>query len=250
MTQPSPQTESGLAVLGRRLFPLRGYFPIPVFLAILCLTRPASLSADVRFWVDSAGWTLLVFGLFMRLWGVAAWYTGDLRLLLRGQRMLRTEGPYVYTRNPRYIGNLGLGLGVTCLSHVPQAPAWYLLVWAVCHIPIVAYEETHLAAQFGETYRAFCHETPRWFSPLRQAPALSGQLLGLNWMCGLDAELDTIASWLTVALLFTSWTKWHLGEQGNVAPWLLISVAIVWLLHTSIRKMLQKTRHDRKAWDD
>jgi len=75
---------------------------------------------------------------------------------------LVTDGPYRRTRNPLYLAGLGVCLGVACFINglapfLLLAPLWALLQWG-----IVRREERYLSAKFGEVYRAYRNQVPRW----------------------------------------------------------------------------------------
>jgi protein-S-isoprenylcysteine O-methyltransferase Ste14 len=75
---------------------------------------------------------------------------------------LAADGPYAHTRNPMYIG---LALFVAGLG-VALASVWVLAMLVpaafVLHYGVVKREERYLEQKFGEDYRAFKAEVPRY----------------------------------------------------------------------------------------
>jgi protein-S-isoprenylcysteine O-methyltransferase Ste14 len=76
---------------------------------------------------------------------------------------LVTDGPYRLRRNPIYIADVLMLLGVAELTH----NVWYVIL-AALFIPLVTWlailpEERHLEARFGDAYRAYKASTRRWF---------------------------------------------------------------------------------------
>ena len=75
---------------------------------------------------------------------------------------LVTGGVYRVTRNPMYLGLLGMTLGIgfwfANLWAIPGAAA----LWLALDRGVVAREERYLEAKFGEPYRAFLQSTRRW----------------------------------------------------------------------------------------
>lgn len=75
---------------------------------------------------------------------------------------LVTGGLYRYSRNPQYVGDMLILAGWTVLS----ASAW--VIWPAV-LGIVAFaltplaEESWLAEHYGEPYRAYCRQAPRFF---------------------------------------------------------------------------------------
>lgn len=78
---------------------------------------------------------------------------------------LATTGVYAYLRNPMYVG-LGLivgGIGIVLASD------WTLVMLVVAgsvmHFGVVKREEAYLAAKFGEPYRRYMENVPRYGWP-------------------------------------------------------------------------------------
>jgi len=66
-----------------------------------------------------------------------------------------TGGPFGFTRNPLYIGLMGLLLGIGLLFD-----SWWAVVALIASFPILHYgvvlrEEAYLERKFGEPYRAY-----------------------------------------------------------------------------------------------
>ncbi len=77
-------------------------------------------------------------------------------------QFLVTRGPYAFSRNPMYVAVLALWLGwvlfygsVAVLIGVP-------VLWALVTFILVPHEERALEARFGEAYRQYKSEVPRW----------------------------------------------------------------------------------------
>lgn len=75
---------------------------------------------------------------------------------------LVTTGPFVWTRNPMYLGFVALlaGFGVALGALFPLAlPAAFALIADRWYIP---FEERALKAKFGDSYAAYAARTRRW----------------------------------------------------------------------------------------
>lgn len=74
---------------------------------------------------------------------------------------LVTGGIYQYTRNPQYVGYVGLlaGVGVARRSTVVLALAGSVGLVFGWWVPV---EERHLEREFGEEYRRYRDQVPRW----------------------------------------------------------------------------------------
>lgn len=109
------------------------------------------------------GILIIGLGIFLMVTGV--------RTILRHKTDIRpggtpstlvTSGPYQYTRNPIYLGNVTILLGVAVLlgSLTPFiAIPLYLLIVATIIIP---FEERRLAAIFGTDYEHYRQRVRRW----------------------------------------------------------------------------------------
>jgi protein-S-isoprenylcysteine O-methyltransferase Ste14 len=81
---------------------------------------------------------------------------------LKSAKALTTSGPYAFVRNPIYVGNTLLVLGVVVLFElvwlVPLAGLWCAGVYAL----VVRHEERRLLARYGAAYHAYQAAVPRW----------------------------------------------------------------------------------------
>jgi protein-S-isoprenylcysteine O-methyltransferase Ste14 len=81
---------------------------------------------------------------------------------LRASHALVTGGPYRFTRNPDYIGQTAIFAGVA----IARNRLWPLLllplVLAIVHRDVVEREERDLDRRFGEAYREYAGQVPRW----------------------------------------------------------------------------------------
>jgi protein-S-isoprenylcysteine O-methyltransferase Ste14 len=81
---------------------------------------------------------------------------------LRPSRALVTDGPYRYSRNPDYVGQLLVYTGVSIFRN----RWWPLLLLPAClglitH-GVIEREERYLARRFGAAYRGYAARVPRW----------------------------------------------------------------------------------------
>jgi protein-S-isoprenylcysteine O-methyltransferase Ste14 len=83
-------------------------------------------------------------------------------------RHLVISGLYRYVRNPMYVSVvltiLGQGLVFGNLTLIEYGA----LVWLLFHAFVRVYEEPVLTATFGDEYRSFCRQVPRWIPRFRR----------------------------------------------------------------------------------
>ena len=80
----------------------------------------------------------------------------------RAATALVTSGPFALSRNPIYLGNTLVLTGAALLF----GSLWLLPAAAAAAVAVtelaIRREEAHLAAQFGEAWKAYAERTPRW----------------------------------------------------------------------------------------
>lgn len=90
------------------------------------------------------------------------WAGQHVRYRLGDAHRLATSGPYRRVRNPVYLGTVLLCAGAVLTTGrwwlVGLTVGWCAAVYAV----VVRFEEAHLAAKFGDAYRAYRERVPRW----------------------------------------------------------------------------------------
>jgi protein-S-isoprenylcysteine O-methyltransferase Ste14 len=99
---------------------------------------------------------------------------------------LVAEGPYRHVRNPLYLGNdlLALGLGVLAsrLGFVVMVVGMFIVTWR-----LILREEAGLLATQGESYRRYFNAVPRLWPSLR--PRIPSGGAKPNWRDGFTGEI-------------------------------------------------------------
>ncbi len=80
----------------------------------------------------------------------------------RGADALITSGPFHWSRNPIYLGNTLVMLGMALFLGAPWFAALGLAAAAFVQHLAIRREEAHLAQRFGEAWRNYAARTPRW----------------------------------------------------------------------------------------
>ncbi len=227
-----------LARVGRAIYPARGAFGVPFLVLVLVLCRPTPYAAA---WGEAArilmGWSVLVLGLAVRTWGVACWFTRDADGVIGGRRLMVSDGPYAYVRNPRYLGNLLMGTGVAILAGIPHAVGLFALLWCLVHVPVMAAERLSLSLRYGDAYDGYCARVPMFVPRYDPSCPLFAQVLGLNWTAGTREEIGTLMGWLSLGLFVEAWRAAHLGG----AVWLSLAlIPLVVVACESLRARLPR----------
>jgi len=123
-------------------------------LALLC-TRPLWTAASpLHESLETFGSLLLVAGAAGRLWCT-------LYIAGKKSRQLVTGGPYALCRNPLYFFSFLLAAGVTLIFQHLAVIVLLAVSFPLFHLLAIEQEERRLSAIFGESYRAYCRQTPR-----------------------------------------------------------------------------------------
>ncbi len=155
---------TGWETFGGTLFRARGVTPIVLVVFVLFWPTPTGLPLSIL----AVALAFILAGEVIRLHAFG--YAGK-RTRTRGTKVkeLVTAGPFAHVRNPLYIGNFLLALGLIVLSRVP----WLLWVFPVLfflqYAAIIAWEERILTNQFGDEYRAYVSRVPRWIPSMTPA---------------------------------------------------------------------------------
>lgn len=81
---------------------------------------------------------------------------------------LNTTAMYSIVRNPLYLGNFLMVLGVVIFLRVWWIPLLYLLLFALYYERIIFAEEMFLRRKFGQDYLDWASRTPAFFPRIRQ----------------------------------------------------------------------------------
>ena len=146
--------------IGRLLFRLRSLTAIPFILILIYFARPTFTSALI-------GAIPLILGEFLRLWAVGYAGGATRSRTLGAASDLVTTGPYAHVRNPLYLGNLLLSLGVCVIANVYWMIIVLLIGYFIQYLPIIASEEAYLREFCGTTYQTYYAAVPRFIPRFR-----------------------------------------------------------------------------------
>ena len=101
--------------------------------------------------------------LVLMLWAFAAFLHAHTTFMPnRPARLLVTNGPYRFTRNPMYLSLAALYIGVTLLINSWWPVALLPIVLILIRRAVVAREERYLASAFPVEYSDYCRRVRRW----------------------------------------------------------------------------------------
>jgi len=183
-----------LVGLGNFSFKYRGYM-LPIAVILLVIPSPY-LFADPSV-AGLIGFLVAVLGQAARVANVGLAY------IIRGGKdhkvyaeQLVTNGLYSHVRNPMYVGNFFLVIGLAIVSN-----SWVFALIGVplslgMHKAIVAAEENFLRNKFGAQFDAYCASVPRWVPRLAGlARTVSG--MQFDWRRVIAKEYAATFDWFS-----------------------------------------------------
>ena len=148
--------------IGNFFFKYRSYTPIPLAIYILFNSHPEMQNVLI-------GFILITIGESLRIWAVS-FAGGATRTTKVGAPSLCTSGPYRYTRNPLYIGNMIIYSGVVFIAGSLNILFTLIITWGFFTIQyylIINLEQNTLIDIFGNEYEKYINNVPKLFPRLR-----------------------------------------------------------------------------------
>ena len=150
---------------------------------------------------------------------------------------LAQKGLYALTRNPMYLGNVLIAIGMTMIAGSPSLYAIVLPCFLVIYASMIVAEETYLQSKFGPLYEHYCAQVPRWW-PRLSARSQAFEGMTYHWRRALRKDLSTFVGVCTGVILFPVWRTYFLEglDAAKATLWVALSVecgvlVFYWLMH-------------------
>jgi protein-S-isoprenylcysteine O-methyltransferase Ste14 len=211
-----------MITIGNFFFKYRNLL-FPIFALSIFIPSPPLFSADT--FGDDYYAIPMVIGILIAFSGqLIRALTIALKYIVRGGKNkkvyaedLVTEGLFNHCRNPLYVGNILMLLGVGLLSNSLYFIVFIVPVFCFIYQAIVLAEENYLRNKFGLKYNEYVNEVNRW------VPNLSGITNTLNSMT-------------------FNWRRYIINEYNTIYL-LLLSIYIVLVTHHP--KLIQLSRPEK-----
>ena len=131
-------------------FKNRSFTPIPIAVSIIYFAQPDNQNILL-------GFAVLLAGELIRMWSVS-YAGGETRTTSVGAPSLCTAGPYGFVRNPIYVGNMLMYLGIVIVAGSPNLMLMALATMSFFIIQyslIISLEEEKLDELFGPDYTTY-----------------------------------------------------------------------------------------------
>ena len=230
-----------MITIGNFFFKYRNFLFIFLYLALFIPS--AELFTEATFGTNYKSYPLYI-GLFITLFGqLIRGVTIALAYIVRGGKDkkvhaddLVTEGIFKHCRNPLYVGNILMLVGVGILINSLLFVAVFIPLFLFIYQAIVLAEENFLRSKFGEQFNSYCKKVNRWLINFKGITSTIGSMKfnGKRWLI---KEYNTQTVWMlgiVVILLFyyPQLTNNH-TELRNVL--LIASCVVLAIYYLSIR---------------
>jgi len=119
--------------------------------------------SDEAWWLQIAGMVLVILGLALNLWSAVMYRKASTNILPNAaDSNLIETGPFVWSRNPIYLGMLIVFVGISFILNAPLALLFAPLAWFVLRFYVIAREEAYLLGRFGGEYTSYQARVRRW----------------------------------------------------------------------------------------
>jgi protein-S-isoprenylcysteine O-methyltransferase Ste14 len=181
--------------ISKKLFNYRSYTPIPFLILMVIFAKPTVTSLIV-------GFAFAFFGEYLRFWGVS-WAGSETRTTGGvGGTYLIISGPFAYIRNPLYVGNILLyvGIGIMSMALFPYLQIAALIFFSFQYHFIVLEEEGYLVDEFSD-YGEYCKQVPRFFPRLTPYKNSRIEQPTFSIKAGLRSEQRSLQAFIGVSLV-------------------------------------------------
>jgi protein-S-isoprenylcysteine O-methyltransferase Ste14 len=229
--------------IGNLLFHFRNYlFPV-IILCLAVFSRPQLPfgSEDWDLYLDLLGVLVALTGQGLRLLTIGYDYIkrGGLDRNIYADRLV-TRGVFGHCRNPLYVGNFLIFLGMTLMINSPLA---YLAGIPIClfsYVAIILAEEDYLRRHFGAEYEDYCRRVNRLW-PNWKNFSQSIEDMEFRWKRVITKEYNTTFAWLALALFLQMWESYRFHGEDSLPSiermaYLLIPLAFSYALVRHIKK--------------
>jgi protein-S-isoprenylcysteine O-methyltransferase Ste14 len=240
-----------MIAIGNFFFKYRNWIFILFYAALFVPSLPLFSAAEcgARYY-----WWPVVLGLLITCTGQGIrGLTIGLAYIVRGGKEgkpyaegLVTEGIFRHCRNPLYVGNILMLLGVGILANSVFYVAFMMPLFSFIYQAIVLAEEDFLRKKFGQGFDNYCRDVNRWWPSLRGIGSTL-RSMEFNWKRWILKEHTTQFIWLLgiVSLLAAPLPELRYPEllEGCALPprrIFTVSVALLCALYALIR-MLKKS---------
>jgi protein-S-isoprenylcysteine O-methyltransferase Ste14 len=191
-------------VIGDWLFKYRSLTPLPLIILVFLLFRPRQING-LNGMINAIGIGLALGGELIRVLtvGFSLSGTSGREVYFRADG-INTRGSYSITRNPLYVGNFFIFLGLLVVYSNVYAILFFMPFLVLQYYFIILSEEQFLTRSHGSQYEQYRHLTPRVLPRLKnfKRPAT-----GFDGHKVLFKENDSVFNLMIMLLMILMWKE-------------------------------------------
>ena len=224
-----------------------GLFPCTLLL-LFFFTRPARFLGDpvLDKFLVAAGIAIALAGASFRMAviGYAYIQRGGKDGKIHADRLV-VRGFYAHTRNPMYVGNFLITVGMSLIYGSVWAYGIVIPFFAFVYLSIVVAEEAYLLDRFGSDYETFTKRVNR-FLPALRGIRKSLREFRFDWKKALRKDYGTASGTLSGILFLIVWKSFyfHRFEAGSQEFLLLALFVPVLVFYIVVRHLKKSHRLD------
>jgi protein-S-isoprenylcysteine O-methyltransferase Ste14 len=235
-----------MVALGNFLFRHRNLVFPAVLVAIVLLDRPRYAFGS-RAWdraLDTAAILCILAGQALRVLVIGLDY------IVRGGRGgkvyaedLVTGGIFAHSRNPLYVGNIAIFVGLLAILNSPLGWVAGVPAVLVAYVALVLAEEEFLRGKFGAPYEAYCRDVNR-FLPSWEGLSATIRSMPFDWRRVIRKEYGSTFAWITAVIALLVWERTAVEGSASVRAD-LPAYTVAWLAALglwAVARFLKKTK--------
>ena len=219
--------------MGNFFFRHRNWLLTVVMIGLFVGFRPTYPrgSAKLDGWLDLVGIVVILAGQALRALTIGLAYIerGGKQGQVHATKLV-TAGLFNHCRNPLYVGNIMVYLGLFIIFN---SPAVYLIgipFVLLVYVSLVAAEEEYLRRKFGRAYADYCSQVNRWLPEFR---GLRRTMQGMtfSWLRVVLREYGSTYAWVSGVLVLLAYQSLvHSTYQREQTR--LTALASMWIAAT------------------
>ena len=153
-------------------------------------------------------------------------------------------GAFGLVRNPMYIGNVLIAVGMTIYLRSPLAYIILVPLFVFLYQALIAAEEAYLCDRFGSDYEEYCAKVNRFLPRLERIPqAFSG--MRFDWRRSLRKDLGTVVGLTMGLILIPLWRTYHIDGWATMLLRIPFSLGLSLALTVGYLVLLRLKRSNR-----
>jgi len=126
-------------------------------------------------------------------------------------------GVFAHCRNPLYVGNVLMALGLALVIHSVVFYLVFIPFILIAYVSIVAAEEMFLRSKFGAEYDDYCRRVNRWW-PRWRGFSKSIEGMRYNWRRLVVKEFNTVFALVAGLPVLVYWGDYQVAGASALPP--------------------------------